>query len=91
MEMSCPLSRFVVGLHKARAARMPGLRGGVAQAFGRAAPALFAPHLTHDNVVYHHTDPITLLDDGDVDPNGLTTGNRSARNLLRKDAIWAPL
>jgi hypothetical protein len=35
MEMSCALS--VVGLHKARAARKPRLRCGIAQAFGPAA------------------------------------------------------
>jgi hypothetical protein len=34
MEMSCPLSRFEVRLHKTRAAPLPGLRRGVAQAFG---------------------------------------------------------
>ena len=50
---------------------------------GRSVPAPFGPHLTHDNVLYHHTYPITLLDDGDVGDSaarGLATGNRFARS-----------
>jgi hypothetical protein len=67
-------------------ATLPGLRRGIAQAFGRADPC---PFLALISRVSSHTDPITLLDDGDVDPNrglgtapqgGLATGNRSARS-----------